>query len=169
MSRALGDGTGGLRMALSKLRRPSPDTAPTASKCWGLYMTGTLSRAAAGRSGHDDALTLDVRGSVAETTVTNIVQVRNDTLVPPPPMCFLDSLTKRHAFELARNLGLSVEERTVSLEDLSVANEFFVTGTSVEVRPVTSLDRPEKQSAWPVGPVTKALIDAFHPSTRTQA
>jgi len=166
VDRALGEGTGGLRMALSKWRRPAPDTAPTASKCSGLYMTGTLSRAAAARSGHDDALMLDVHGNVAETTVTNIVLVRGDTLVSPTPTCFLDSLTKRHVFELARNMGLSVEERTVSLEDLDAASEVFVTGTSVEIRPVTSLDRPGRQSVWPVGPVTKELIDAFHASTR---
>lgn len=169
VDRALGDGTGGLRMVLSNWRRPAPDTAPTASKCSGLYMTGTLSRAAAARSGHDDALMLDVHGNVAETTVTNIVLVRGDTLVSPTPNCFLDSLTKRHAFELARTMGLSVEERTVSLEDLDAASEVFVTGTSVEIRPVISLDRPGRQSAWPVGPVTKALTDAFHASTRTHA
>lgn len=167
--RALGEGTRGLRLVLSDWRRPAADTAPTASKCSGLYMTGTLSRAAAERSGHDDALMLDVDGNVAETTVTNIVLVRGDTLVSPLPTCFLDSLTKRHVFALARDMGLSVEERTVSLEDLDTAGEVFVTGTSAEIRPVTSLDRPGRHSAWPVGPVTEALIDAFRVSTRRHA
>jgi branched-chain amino acid aminotransferase len=166
---ALGDGTGGLRLVLSDWRRPAPDTAPTASKCSGLYMTGTLSRAAAARSGHDDALMLDMAGHVAETTVTNIVLVRNGRLLSPLPTCFLDSLTKRHVFDLARGLGLSVHEGTVSLDDLDAADEVFVTGTSVELRPVVSLDRPGKHSTWPVGRITTALRDAFRASTRAHA
>lgn len=166
---ALGDGTGGLRLVLSDWRRPAPDTAPTASKCSGLYMTGTLSRAAAARSGHDDALMLDMAGHVAETTVTNIVLVRDGRLLSPLPTCFLDSLTKRHVFDLARGLGLSVHEGTVSLDDLDAADEVFVTGTSVELRPVVSLDRPGKHSTWPVGPITTALREAFRASTRAQA
>lgn len=166
---ALGDGTGGLRLVLSDWRRPAPDTAPTASKCSGLYMTGTLSRAAAARSGHDDALMLDMAGHVAETTVTNIVLVQNGRLLSPLPTCFLDSLTKRHVFDLARGLGLSVHEGTVSLDDLDAADEVFVTGTSVELRPVVSLDRPGKHSTWPVGPITTALREAFRASTRAHA
>ena len=166
---ALGDGTGGLRLVLSDWRRPAPDTAPTASKCSGLYMTGTLSRAAAARSGHDDALMLDMAGHVAETTVTNIVLVRNGRLLSPLPTCFLDSLTKRHVFDLARGLGLSVHEGTVSLDDLDAADEVFVTGTSVELRPVVSLDRPGKHSTWPVGRITTALREAFRASTRAHA
>lgn len=166
---ALGDGTGGLRLVLSDWRRPAPDTAPTASKCSGLYMTGTLSRATAARSGHDDALMLDMAGNVAETTVTNIVLVRDGRLLSPLPTCFLDSLTKRHVFDLARGLGLSVHEGTVSLDDLDAADEVFVTGTSVELRPVVSLDRPGKHSAWPVGRITTALREAFRASTRAHA
>ena len=166
---ALGDGTSELRLVLSDWRRPAPDTAPTASKCSGLYMTGTLSRAAAARSGHDDALMLDIAGHVAETTVTNIVLVRNGRLLSPLPTCFLDSLTKRHVFDLARGLGLSVHEGTVSLDDLDAADEVFVTGTSVELRPVVSLDRPGKHSTWPVGRITTALREAFRASTRAHA
>ena len=166
---ALGDGTGGLRLVLSDWRRPAPDTAPTASKCSGLYMTGTLSRAAAARSGHDDALMLDMAGHVAETTVTNIVLVRDGRRLSPLPTCFLDSLTKRHVFDRARGLGLSVHEGTVSLDDLDAADEVFVTGTSVELRPVVSLDRPGKHSAWPVGRITTALREAFRASTRAHA
>ena len=49
------------------------------------------------------------------------------------------------------------------------ADEVFVTGTSVELRPVVSLDRPGKHSTWPVGPITTALREAFRASTRTHA
>ena len=57
----------------------------------------------------------------------------------------------------------------VSLDDLDAADEVFVTGTSVELRPVVSLDRPGKHSTWPVGRITKALREAFRASTRAHA
>jgi branched-subunit amino acid aminotransferase/4-amino-4-deoxychorismate lyase len=47
---------------------------------------------------------LGLAGHVAETTVTNIVLVRDGRLLSPLPTCFLDSLTKRHVFDLARGL-----------------------------------------------------------------
>ncbi len=43
-------------------KRPSPETAPTASKAAGLYMIGTMSKHAAEAEGFDDALMLDWRG-----------------------------------------------------------------------------------------------------------
>ena len=159
----------GLRLVLSDWRRPAPDTAPTAAKCAGLDLTGSLAQAAATRSGHDDALMLDGAGRVAGTTAANIVLVRGGALLSPEPGCFLDSLTKRHVFALARTLGLPVREGTVTLADLDAAEEVFVTGTLVELCPVLSLDRPGQRRSWQPGPVTAALRQAFDASTRAQA
>ncbi|GAB1380602.1 aminotransferase class IV [Pararhodobacter aggregans] len=159
----------GLRLVLSDWRRPGPDMAPTQAKCAGLDLTASRSRATALRSGHDDALMLDGGGRVAGTTAANIVLVRGGTLHSPEPVSFLDSLTKRHVFALARTLGLPVREGPVTLADLKSAEEVFVTGTLVELCPVLSLDRPGGHYIWPKGPVTAALRRAFEASTRVQA
>ncbi|OCW59676.1 branched-chain amino acid aminotransferase [Hoeflea olei] len=161
-----GESAAGMRLALSCWRRPRADTAPTASKCSGLYMIGTLARHAANAQGFDDALLLDLDGHVAETTAANIVMVTGGTLVSPRADCFLDSITKRHVFELARQGGLAVEERTVSLKELCAADEVFVVGTAVEIRPVIELAGPELQARWSVGPCTRGLVAAFHASVR---
>ncbi|EKF42527.1 aminotransferase, class IV [Nitratireductor indicus C115] len=164
-----GKGTTGLRMRLADWRRPTPETAPTASKCSGLYMIGTLARHAIAGDGYDDALMLDAQGNVAETTATNIVLLSGDTLISPKPDCFLDSITKHHVFGLARRLGLKVEEATVSLDLLAAADEVFVTGTSVEVLPVVELSMSERVMRWPVGEVTGKLMAMFEASTRRRA
>ena len=62
----------GVRLGMAEWRRPHPQTAPTESKAAGLYMIGTLSKHAAQDAGFDDALMLDWRGLVAETTGANI-------------------------------------------------------------------------------------------------
>ena len=159
----------GLRLVLSDWRRPAPDTAPTAAKCAGLCLAGTLARAAARAAGHDDALMLDASGHVAATTTANIVLLKDGALVSPKPACFVDSLTKRHVFTLARALGLAVRETRVTLADLDAAQEVFVTGTATGLRPVISLSRPDRHSVWPPGPVTEALREKFHATTRTPA
>ena len=161
---ALGRALEGIRLRLATWRRPRPDTAPTASKCSGLYMIGTLARHAALDAGFDEALLLDVYGNVAETTATNIVLVTGETLVSPVANCFLDGITKRHVFSLARRRGFAVEERTVTLRELRAAEEVFVAGTSVEIQPVVELAEEGGRTRWPVGPVTRTLVADFQAS-----
>ncbi|WP_108661788.1 aminotransferase class IV [Acuticoccus kandeliae] len=165
----LGNAAEGVRLTLAPWRRPAPHTAPTASKCSGLTMIGTLSRDAALAEFYDDALMLDHAGHVADTTATNIIALIEGRLVSPPPTAFLDSITKRHVFELARGMGLAVEERTLALEDLRCAREMMVVGTSVEVLPVRELATPDWIATWPLGPVTARLIALFHASTEAHA
>ncbi|MGH6957548.1 MAG: aminotransferase class IV, partial [Caulobacteraceae bacterium] len=62
----------GIRLTWAKYKRPSPETAPTASKAAGLYMICTLSKHAAEAKGYADALMYDYRGLVAEATGANV-------------------------------------------------------------------------------------------------
>ncbi len=59
-------------MGEAEWRRPSPETAPTAAKASGLYMIGSMAKVKAEQAGYADALMLDWRGLVAETTGANI-------------------------------------------------------------------------------------------------
>lgn len=154
----------GIRLHLAKWRRPRPDTAPTAAKCSGLYMIGTLARHSASAAGCDDALLLDSDGLLAETTATNLLLIRDEVLVTPLPTCFLDGITKRHVMDLARQRGLQVEERTVTLDELRRASEVFTAGTSVELQPVVALVEESASTEWPVGSITRQLIGDFQAS-----
>ncbi|HUA78517.1 MAG TPA: aminotransferase class IV, partial [Acetobacteraceae bacterium] len=58
----------GITLGIANWKRPSPETAPTASKAAGLYMIGTLAKHEAEEAGFDDALMYDWRGFVAEAT-----------------------------------------------------------------------------------------------------
>ena len=129
----------GIRMAVSKWRRPAPDTAPTDSKAAGLYMICTLSKHDAEARGYSDALMLDYRGQIAEATGANIFLVQDGVLHTPTPDCFLDGITRRTVIGLARDRGYEVVERAILPEELAKTSEVFLTGTAVEVTPVAEI------------------------------
>ena len=136
----------GLHLQTAKWRRPAPDSAPTASKAAGLYMICTMSKHAAEAEGFDDALMLDYRGYVAESTGANIFFVIGNELHTPTPDCFLNGITRRTVMELAMKRGMKVIERFIKPEDMGEASEVFLTGSAAEVTPVGKIDALEFKS-----------------------
>src|SRR5215813_2570294 len=131
--------TKGIRMAISKWKRPSPETAPTSSKAAGLYMICTLSKHAAENEGYADALMLDWRGQIAEATGANVFLAQNGKLHTPKPDCFLDGITRKTAIELAKKRGIEVIERAIMPDELTQFSECFITGSAAEVTAVSEI------------------------------
>ncbi len=145
--------------------RPAPSTAPVHSKAAGLYMICTLSKHDAEAKGFGDALMLDHEGYVAETTGANIFLVKDETLHTPLADRFLDGITRRTAIALAEARGFAVVQRRITPDELRDADEVFVTGTAAEITPVRAID----EHAYPIGPVTKRLMDDYVALTRSNA
>ena len=127
----------GIKLDIAKWRRPNPESAPTDSKAAGLYMICTMSKHDAEAKGYHDALMLDYRGLVAESTGANIFFVMDDGKIhTPTPDCFLDGITRRTVIGLARDRGYEIVERQIKPEEMANASECFLTGTAAEVTPV---------------------------------
>jgi branched-chain amino acid aminotransferase len=154
-----------LRLTRAVYDRPAPNTAPVKAKAAGLYMICTVSKHAAEAKGFGDALMLDYRGYVAETTGANIFLGIDGKLHTPIPDCFLDGITRRTVIGLARNRGIEIVERHIRPEELPGAQEIFVTGTAAEVTPVRAIDDLNYQ----LGPMTRDLMDDFRALTREVA
>lgn len=152
----------GVRLARAQYRRPSPETAPCASKAAGLYMICTVSKHEAERAGFDDALMLDYRGLVAEATGANLFAVMNGELHTPTPDCFLNGITRQTVMELARAAGITVVERHITPEELDTASEVFLTGTAAEITPVSEI----AGKTYAIGPVTRKLMDIYAAEVR---
>ncbi len=155
----------GIRMTLADWRRPAPDTAPTRSKAAGLYMICTLSKHAAEAKGFNDALMLDYRGQIAEATGANIFLIQEGKLHTPTPDCFLDGITRRTVIDLARERGYEVIERAIMPEELARTQEVFLTGTAVEVTPVSEIDHYK----FTPGEITRDLLTAYDDLVRQPA
>lgn len=147
----------GLRLTVADWRRPPPECMPHEAKASAAYAIGTLSRHAALARGFDDALVLDWRGRVAETTGANLLLAAGDMVVTPTPDCFLDGITRRIVMRLARERGLEVLERAVAPDELARFDEMLLVGTAAEVVPVACVD----EVRFRVGPVGTTLADAY--------
>ena len=134
------DKMAGISLGMAPWKRPAPDTAPTAAKATGLYMIGTLSKHKAEAEGHADALMLDWRGLVAESTGANIFFVRDGDIHTPTPDCFLDGITRRSVMALAKHHQIKVIERAIRPEELAGFSECFLVGTAAEVTPVRRIE-----------------------------
>ena len=132
--------TKGIKLNISKWRRPAPDTIPWDTKASGLYMICTLSKHAAEREGYTDSLMLDHEGNVAEATGANIFfKDKNGELHTPTPDCFLDGITRRTVIEIAKSKNIKVNERKISPDELSNFVGCFLTGTAAEVTPISKI------------------------------
>ncbi len=152
----------GIRLDLSKWRRPDPQTAPSFAKAAGLYMICTLSKHAAEAKGYADAMMLDYRGLVAEATGANIFFIKDGVIHTPKPDCFLDGITRRTVIELAKRRGIDVIERAIKPEELSEFSECFLTGTAAEVTPVSEI----ADWRFTPGAVSKTLMDDYSSEVR---
>ena len=147
----------GIKLHVSKWLRPSPESAPTDSKAAGLYMICSLSKHEAEKLGFDDALMLDYRGYIAEATGANIFFVKENELFTPLADCFLNGITRQTVIEIAQENNIKVHEKHFELDFLKTCDEVFLTGTAVEITPVSSI----KQFNFEERKLTKFLISEF--------
>ena len=64
------------------------------------------------------------------------------------------------ALKLARELGISVEEKRITRDEVYCADEAFFTGTAAEVTPIRELDN-RKIGIGSRGPVTERIQSAY--------
>ncbi|MEL7173705.1 MAG: aminotransferase class IV, partial [Pseudomonadota bacterium] len=128
--------TKGAKLAISKWKRPSPETIPCKAKASGLYMICTMSKHAAEAEGCSDALMMDYRGYVAEATGANIFFVKDGAVHTPTPDCFLDGFTRQTVIGLLKDEGIQVIERHIEPRELEDFEQCWLTGTAAEVTPV---------------------------------
>ena len=131
----------GIRLNIAKWKRPSNESAPTQSKCSGVYQICTLAKNDSFRKGYDDALMMDYRNYIAETTSSNIFFVFKNKIFTPKADCFLNGITRQTVIKICKAKKISVIEKHMKLKDIQGASECFITGTAAEITPVRSIGK----------------------------
>jgi len=132
----------GIKLNISKWRRPNPNSVPWDTKASGLYMICTLSKHEAESQGFTDSLMLDHEGNVAEATGANIFfKDKEGSLHTPIPDSFLDGITRRCVIDLAKSKKIKVIERKIKPAEMPNFVGCFLTGTAAEITPVSQIDK----------------------------
>jgi branched-chain amino acid aminotransferase len=153
----------GIKLNISKWRRPAPNTIPWDTKASGLYMICTLSKHEAEKNGFTDSLMLDHQDNIAEATGANVFfKNSKGELHTPIPDSFLDGITRRSIIEIAKSKNIKIVERKIKPEELSSFTGCFLTGTAAEVTPVSQIDK----YTFKVCDVIKDLSESYHALVR---
>lgn len=150
----------GIRVKTSSFTRHHPNITMTKAKSSGNYMNSILANNEAIVDGYDEALLLDVDGYVSEGSGENIFIIKKGQLITPDLSSALDGITRESVIILAQEMGLTVQERRISRDELYIADEAFFTGTAAEVTPIREVDR-RMIGTGRRGPITEKLQSAY--------
>jgi len=161
-SKYLGDASEtGVRAKFSPYRKPRSDAMPSYAKACGNYLNSYLAGLDAMKDGYEEAILLDSNGYVAEGTGENIFVVRGDKLFTPGlESDILLGITRSSVMTLATDLGYTVVEKLLSVNELLTADEAFFSGTFAELAPIREVGLHTIGAGAP-GPVTRAIMKAF--------
>lgn len=158
----LGDSSdSGVRAKISPFRKPASEAIPSFAKASGNYLNSYLAGADAAKDGYDEAILLDHLGYVAEGTGENVFIVRDGKLYTPGlESDILLGVTRSSVIQLAGDLGFTVVEKSISVNELLSADEAFFTGTYAEIAPIKEVGRYTIGSTSP-GPITAKIMALF--------
>lgn len=155
-----------LRAMVSSWVRPGANVIPPNGKINGAYANSYLATLEAQRAGYDEALMLNGRGMVSEAPGANFFMVKNGALITTPVTAdILDGVTRAFIMRLAEDIGMKVHERDVSRVELYGADELFLSGTAVELMPITEVEG-RKIGTGAMGAFTAKIKKGFQKAVR---
>jgi branched-chain amino acid aminotransferase len=141
----------GVSCRISSWTRQEDRSLPLRGKISGAYITSSLAKTEAVKSGFDEALLLNSRGKVSEASGMNLFIVRDGVLITPGvDQDILEGITRASVLELAKTMGIPTLERPVDKSELFIADEVFLSGTAAKVTPIRRVETTELSTERPV-------------------
>jgi len=151
----------GIDVCVSSWNRFNTNALPAMAKAGANYMNSQLIKMEAKLGGFTEGIALDDRGYVSEGSGENIFVVNNGRLITPPlGAAILPGITRDSVVQIARELGIEVQEAVIQRAALYLADELFFTGTAAEISPIRSVDRITVGDGKR-GAITKRLQEEF--------
>jgi len=146
----------GVSLIVAQTRRNLPSALSPQIKATN-FLNNILAKREAIAAGAFDSILLNWESHLTECTVSNIFFVRAGRLCTPTLACgLLDGITRDIVLDLARDAQIPVDEGHFGIEAIHKADECFLTNTTMEVMPVTMVDRQPVGIGLP-GPLTQRL------------
>jgi branched-chain amino acid aminotransferase len=85
-------------------------------------------------------LLVDDQGNITEGSRSNIFFLKNGLLLTPPARTVLLGVTRKHVINLCKSMKLQVLEELLHRGEISEISGAFITGTTVDIAPIRSID-----------------------------
>ncbi len=136
-------------------------------KCGGNYAASLTAGEHAHELGYSAVLYLDPREKkyLDECGPANFYAIKGSKYITPASDSILPSITNKSLMQLARDMGLEVEQRHITVDELETVDEAGACGTAAVASPVGEIDDLDTGKKYVIakdgqpGPVTTALYN----------
>lgn len=150
----------------TRFRRPVLEDSVCNAKAGCLYPNNARMLVEAQSKGFGNALAADAMGNVAESATANVFIVRDGVVMTPIANgTFLAGITRSRHMANLRADGVEVREVVMGFDDVTAADEVFLSGNFSKVMPVTAFEDRKYQ----VGPVTQRVRQLYWDWARSAA
>lgn len=134
-------------------------------KVGGNYAASLKSGELAHKKGYSAVIYLDAKEKkyIDECGPANFFGIKNNTYITPKSTSILPSITNKSLMQLAEDMGLKVERRPVSEEELATFEEAGACGTAAVISPILRIDDPSANRSYhfckdgKAGPISEKL------------
>ncbi len=123
------------------------------------YIPAIIAQKRARAAGGVEAIYVDGDGYAREGTTTNLFAFYGNTLVTPPPSGILPGITRETLLRVLEG-EYAVDVRELTLEELLMADEVFITAANKRVTPVVTIDEHTIGNGR-VGELTRHVMELF--------
>ena len=161
MGRAFSDKSG-LALTVSTWQRINENSISPKAKCGANYINSRMAHIEAVENGYDTGILLNSHGYVSEAPGACLFLIKDQCLVTPSMTnSILNSITRDSVINIClKELGLRVIERNIDRSELYLADEAFLCGTAMEIKPVLSFNKVDLGDGS-VGPLCKSLMEIY--------
>ena len=79
-------------------------------------------------------------GKIREGSRSNVFFIKAGGLITSKGDKVLPGITREKVYDICRELGITIEERSLEIQELEGVEGLFITGTSIDILPVTGID-----------------------------
>ncbi len=110
-------------------------------------------------AGAFEALLMDSGKCITEASKANVFAIQGNHVITPPEAVILPGITRHYVLEICNELALEVSRKKISFDEIPGLDGLFLTGTSLHVLPVSSVN----DHSIPVNhPFMTEIMKKFH-------
>ena len=151
----------GIRCKMSSWTRIDSRIIPPLAKSTANYLNSALAKTEAIQCGYEEAIMLNMNGTVSEGPGENIFLVKDGAISTPEVAdSALAGITGQSALQIAKDLNIPIQYRRILRDELFLADELFFTGTAAEITPIREIDGRVIGNGKR-GPITEKIQETF--------